>query len=98
MKTKRKSWRDHEMKWVTGCITSQGAIIASATKGIRSHTLEESQSRRWRWYVWGQEFFAMGPGQTLTEEEEFAVCDWLIRRGYADSDILPEPKPTTKET
>lgn len=100
MKSRRKqvSWRAHPMMWVLGCIDAQGAIVANATKEGRTHRLEESRGKRWRWCVWSQEFIFAGPAtkaevnqppEPLNDEENFAVCDWLIRHGYADDRCLP---------
>ena len=94
------SWRDHEMMSVVGCIDAHGAITARACKEIGCHRPEESRGKRWRFLVWSQDFHALAPRTIeednnrrtmliLTEEEHFAVCDWLIRHGYADDRILP---------
>lgn len=50
--------------------------------------------------VWSQEFHCLAPRTIeesnnrikmlhLNEEEHFAVCDWLVRHGYADERIMP---------
>lgn len=98
--SKAACWRDHAMMSVNGCIDSNGAITARAYKNIHSHTPDESRGKRWRWLVWSQEFHSVPPRTTeeannrikmlhLNEEEHFAVCDWLIRHGYADEKTLP---------
>lgn len=97
-----RSWRDHEEMSVVGCIDSNGAITARASKEIGAHRPEESRGKRWRFLVWSQDFHAPPPRTieeannprtmlVLTEEEHFAVCNWLIRHGYADDRILPNP-------
>lgn len=94
------SWRDHEMMSVVGCIDSNGAITARACKQIDSHRPDECRGKRWRWLVWSQDFHSVPPRTVeeannriamlhLDEDEHFAVCDWLIRHGYADESILP---------
>lgn len=88
------------MMSVVGCIDAHGAITARARKEIECHRPEESRGKRWRFLVWSQDFHALAPRTLeednnrramliLTEEEHFAVCDWLIRHGYADERILP---------
>lgn len=89
------SWRDHEYMWVIGCIDSRGAIAASPDRIGRSHRPEESRGKRWRWCVWSQEFSVLATEHdTLSDDELFTVCDWLVQRGYADAGILPaKPVP-----
>ena len=87
------------MMSVSGCIDSHGAITASAHKEIKGHKPEEMRGKRWRFIVHSQEFSLLMPRtvaesndrswRELTDEEHFAVCDWLIRHGYASDDILP---------
>ncbi len=91
----RKSWRDHPIMWVIGCIDANGAITANPSREGRTHSIEESKGKRWRWCVWSQEFIDAGPRMThpeLSDEESFTVCDWLVRRGYAAETIIPEKK------
>lgn len=85
-----KSWRDHEMMWVIGCIDSNGAIVASPSKEGRTHRPEESRGKRWRWCVWSQEFCDVFAGTGhLLDEEVFAIREWLIKRGYASDKSFP---------
>ena len=88
------------MMWVIGCIDSNGAITASPTKEGRCHTPEESRGKSWRWCVWSQEMAWGIPGRTieeinnprmneLTDEESFAVWDWLRKHGYTDDRSMP---------
>lgn len=85
-------WRKHPMMWVLGCIDSNGAIVAHATKEGRTHTIEESKGKRFRWCIWTQDFNITFGGikDALTPEEYFAVCDWLIKHKYADETILSD--------
>jgi hypothetical protein len=86
------------MMSVAGCIDSNGSISGRATKGIDGHRASESRGKRWRWIIHRQEFHILPPktlaelnnprANELTDEEHFAVCDWLIRHGYADESIL----------
>jgi len=96
----RHSWRDHEMMWVIGCIDSQGSIVAHGSKSGRTHRAEESKGKRWRWCVWSQEMAWGIPGRTteeinnprmneLSDEEAFAVWDWLRARDFTDDRSLP---------
>jgi hypothetical protein len=77
--------------WVIGCIDSHGAIVARAMRDCGTHTATESKGCRWRFCVWSQDFHATvgGARDILNEDEYIAVCDWLIRHGYADDRILP---------
>jgi len=87
------------MMAVAGCIDSHGSISGRATKGVEVHRASESRGKRWRWIIHRQEFHNLIPKtleeinnprmNVLTDEEHFAVCDWLIRHGYADDSILP---------
>ncbi len=90
------------MMSVCGCIDSLGYITARASKGISTHRPNESIGKRWRWLVQSQEFHSLAPKTVeeannrismlhLNDEEHFAVCDYLIKNGYAHPDILPEP-------
>ena len=95
----QKSFRQHPCMSVAGCIDSNGRIEAKGFREIGSHTPELSRGKKWRWLVWSQEFSLLMPTtcaeandrtrHDLTDEEHFAVCDWLIRHGYADDRILP---------
>jgi len=96
----RRSWRDHPKLWVNGCIDCHGAIRATATVEIEMHNLETSKGKRWRFNIAAQDMMSLAPRTeeeannrikllTLNDEEYFAVCDWLIRNGYADGSILP---------
>jgi hypothetical protein len=98
------SWHDHPMMSVVGCIDSNGAITARACKDISGHRPEESRGKRWRFLVWSQEFNDLAPRSLdeannlkamlqLNDEEHFAVCDWLIKHGFADDQILTPPAP-----
>lgn len=97
---KKPSWRDHNHRWVQGCIDSNGAISASASVFIEAHSLTLSRGKRWRWNIHAQEMTPLAPRTveeannrikmlSLNDEEYFAVIDWLIRHGYADESSLP---------
>lgn len=99
-KTTKHSWRNHPMSSVAGCIDAQGEIRGRATKEIDFHPPELSKGKRWRWLIWSQDFHSVAPRTLeeannriamlhLNEEEHFAVCDWLVRHGYADDSIMP---------
>lgn len=96
----RHSWRDHDVMYVIGCIDSNGAIVANPSREGRTHRPEESKGKRWRWCVWSQEMAWGIPGRTLeeinnprlnelTDEESFAVWDWLRKHGYTDDRSMP---------
>lgn len=84
--------------WVIGCIDAHGAIFATPTKEGRAHTAEESKGKRWRWCVWSQEFINIpcGAFHELTEEELFAVWNWLRSRDLTDDRTMPEPAANPK--
>ena len=95
-----RCWRDHDATYVIGCIDSNGAIVANPSREGRTHSYEESKGKRWRWCVWSQEMAWGVSGRTvaevnspclnqLTYDEEFAVWDWLCKRGYADDSSRP---------
>ena len=94
-------WHEFPLMAVQGSIDSHGAIRAKASKEVEFHSLETSRGKRWRFTIWSQEFHYCAPRSLkedqnrqalrLTEEEEFLVCDWLIKNGYADNRILPQP-------
>ena len=95
----RRPWREHPKRWVAGCIDSSGAISAVASINMEMHDLSASRGKRWRWNIATQEMVLLCPRSVeeanhremfeLNAEEYFAVCDWLIRHGYADDGILP---------
>lgn len=84
------SWRSHDIMWVIGCIDANGAITANPSREGRTHRPEESKGKRWRWCVWSQEFcdVFMG-GQAFTDDEIFAVWEWLRKRDYTDDRTMP---------
>lgn len=95
-----KNWYEHSKSWVQGCIDSNGAIHAEATVNIEMHEGKLLSGKRWRWNIGSQDFSTIAPRSleednnrremlNLNNDEYFAVCDWLIRRGYASEDILP---------
>lgn len=100
MRRRPRSWREHPMMWVIGCIDAYGAIVASPSREGRTHRPEESRGKRWRWCVWSQELVTLGPrtidelnnpdSRTLTSEEGFAVWEWLRKRGYTDDRTMPK--------
>lgn len=85
---KRGQYHPDDPMWVIGCIDSYGAITARAARGRDNimHTPNESKGKRWRWCIWSQEYHATrNPTlDDLSEEELFAVSDWLERNGYKD--------------
>lgn len=87
----RRSWRNHDKMWIIGCIDAHGAIVARAERDCGTHTAAESKGRRFRFCVWSQDFHATigGVKDIFNDDEYLAVCDWLIRHGYADDRILP---------
>lgn len=99
----QRNWRkwsiDNDIMSVAGCIDSSGAIRARPSKGIATHPPDLMRGHRWRWIVGSQEFMHLAPRtvaelndrhlMALTSEEDFAVCDWLVRHGYADDRIIP---------
>ena len=84
------------MMSVVGCIDANGSIIARACKEIGTHRPEEKKGKTWRWLVWSQEFIHVGPRPVdeMTDDEVRLVCDWLVRKGYADEYAYP-PSSTT---
>lgn len=104
----RHSWRDHDVMYVIGCIDANGAITANPSREGRTHRPEESKGKRWRWCVWSQEMAWGIPGRTLeeinnprmnelTDEESFAVWNWLRKRGYTDDRSMPNSLLTDGE-
>lgn len=78
-----RKWREHPFMFVIGCIDSNGAITANPSRENRTHRPEESRGCRWRWNVHAQEFADVFAGTGhLTNEELFAVREWLIARGF----------------
>lgn len=89
MKEKKTNWREHRCMFVIGCIDSNGAITAHAVREGRTHSPEESRGARFRWCIWSQEFCdVFGGTARMTEEEFFAVKDWLIKHQFADPERI----------
>ena len=80
------------MMWVIGGIDSNGAITAAPSKAGRCHTTEESRGKRFRWCIWSQELCCVLGGYDLTDEEEFAIWDWLRKRNFTDDSSMPNAK------
>lgn len=95
----KNNWRDHEYAWVQGCIDSYGSIRAFASKQIEIHEGEYNNGKRWRFNINSQEFVFVAPRTVdqdlnrkilqLTIDEDWIVCEWLIKNGYADERIYP---------
>ncbi len=86
----KKYYDPDDPMWVIGCIDSYGAITARHAKstGLIMHNDGELRGKRWRWNIWGQEHHSTrNPTlDRLSEEEVFAVNDWLERKGYKLTD------------
>lgn len=88
---KRPKFHDpDDPMWVVGSIDSYGAIHARVAKsgGSVMHTKAESNGKRWRWNIWGQEFHATRAPtlDKLSDEEWTTVEDWLLRKGLKYED------------
>ncbi len=77
-----------EPMWVIGCIDAYGAIRARVAAGHQNklHGKEESVGKRWRWNIWGQEFYATREPllNQLSDEEIVLVESWLEHHGHKE--------------
>lgn len=73
-----------------GGIDANGAVIAHPVyRGDDvNHTPAEASISSWRWDVTGQCFMdhSIPQKRDLTDDELFAIADWLIKNGYAEEE------------
>jgi len=96
-----KDWSDTGIMWVSGGIDHNGVVVGHPCYLLNQHgkedcepehTAEEKYSTPWRWSVSDQMFMdhMIPPKRHMTEDEIFAVHDWLIEHGYADENSFPK--------
>jgi len=89
--TNYDKWRDTDILWVCGGIDSYGHIIGHPCyhqDSDLSHTPEERAITSFRWKVANQMMMdhMIPQKRDMTEDEWYAVQDWLIKNGYADAE------------
>lgn len=83
--------------WVIGSIDHAGAIHHrhALSGGDVMHGVNESNGKRWRWNIWGQEYTGTrNPSHDrLSEEEQNIVDAWLVNHGYKKEITLGDKAP-----
>ena len=84
-----KDWFDHDYMYVVGSIDAYGKIHAKAVGGFKgsstlTHTKDVSKGKRFRWDIYQQRWGEVRRYENFTDEEQFAISDWLVRHGYAE--------------